>query len=151
MAKPKIIQSEKEKVDSVLSFLLIRSLLRPVSSTTAFSNKLVNRDGIIIKEPITSKEKDSLTSFDRIIFKLRRMLGSKISQLYSYNYIRNTDDKSTSLLTVKGSPERRAAIMKLRLDLEKLTEQYSFTDFDSALTELILEDLEEYRNAELNS
>jgi hypothetical protein len=107
----------REQIDDVLTFIMIRKLVMPVGKTPAHKLGLVDGLGRIIKEPETDKEKEALTTNDRLIFKLKRMLGSKITQLYSFMYIQTLGSDYYNNIVLRGGIEQRAAIKRLKKDI----------------------------------
>ena len=62
-------------------------------ATKAYDLGIIDEHGNVIKEPSSDEEKESLTVLDKIGFKIRRMLGSKISELSSFAYVKTIPEK----------------------------------------------------------
>tara|TARA_R110001606_G_scaffold352935_1_gene503412 strand:+ start:174 stop:650 length:477 start_codon:yes stop_codon:yes gene_type:complete len=127
-----------EQIDDVLSFILIRKLVTPVSRTKAYKLGLVDGLGRVIKEPETTVEKKALTTHDRLIFKLRRMLGSRISELNNFLYIQTIGSDYYSNLVLKGGIEQRTAIKRLKRDipLKLNSTEHDLDDVDYLLDDM---------------
>ncbi len=118
---------EKRNIDSILTFVLLKKIVTPITKTDAFKLGLVNNVGRVIKKPETDEEKDSLTLLDRFTFKLRRLLGSKLNQLHNFFFLQTLGNSFQNKLVVRGSVEQRAEIKRISRDLEKLSESYGYT------------------------
>lgn len=112
----------KENIDNILSYLLIKKLVTPITRTEAFHQGLVNSSGRVIREPETYEEKMSLTTLDRIIFKLKRLLGGKLMSLNSFLYLATMNNNMYDKLNVRGSINQRAEIERIKRDIEKISE-----------------------------
>jgi len=69
--------SEGRFVDYTMVFLIGRRLLRKVKDWPAFKLGLLDENGKVIKKPVTSEEKDSLTLLDRFILQLKTLIKPK--------------------------------------------------------------------------
>ena len=125
-----------EQIDDVLSFILIRKLVTPVARTKAYKLGLVDGLGRVIKEPETAVEKKALTTHDRLIFKLRRMLGSKISQLNNFLYIQTITSDYYSNLVLKGGIEQRSIVKRLKKDVQLNSTEHDLDDVDYLLDDM---------------
>ena len=136
-----------EQIDDVLTFITIRKLVTPVTRTKAHKLGLVDGLGRVIKEPVTKAEKTALTTHDRLIFKLKRMLGSRITQLYSFLYVQTISSDYYNNIVLKGGIEQRTAIKRLKRDIPKKFEDtnYNLDDMDYILDDInnIIELLDE--------
>lgn len=127
---------KQEQIDDVLSFILIRKLVTPVTKTKAYKLGLVDSLGRVIKEPETATEKKTLTTHDRLIFKLRRMLGSKISQLNNFLYIQTITSDYYSNLVLKGGIEQRSIVKRLKKDVQLNSTEHDLDDVDYLLDDM---------------
>lgn len=62
-----------------------------------------------------------------MVFKLKRMLGSRLAQLNAFIYLKSLDDDFYDNLIVTGSLSRKAAIKRMERDIEQVLEQYDVT------------------------
>lgn len=113
----------RKNIDSILSYVLIKSIMTNPMSTKAYDLGLIDEKGNIIKEPETEDEQDALTVLDKIGFKIRRMLGSRISELSSFAYIKSIPGKYQDLLST-NSVEKKAMVKRVTKDIENLSENH---------------------------
>ena len=113
----------RKNIDSILSYILIKSIMTNPMSTKAYDLGLIDEKGNIIKEPETEDEQDALTVLDKIGFNIRRMLGSRISELSSFAYIKSIPGKYQDLLST-NSVEKKAMVKRVTKDIENLSENH---------------------------
>jgi len=131
----------KQNIDSIITFLLLKKLITPFTSTIAYKLGLIDLNGKIIKVPETDKEKDALTILDRVIFKLKRLLGSKVLVLNRFMYLKTLNIDMYNKLNVKGTVEQRAEIIRINKDIQQMQEKYNM-GFDDILQIVLNESLE---------
>lgn len=131
----------KQNIDSIITFLLLKKLITPFTSTIAYKLGLIDLNGKIIKVPETDKEKDALTILDRVIFKLKRLLGSKVLVLNRFMYLKTLNIDMYNKLNVKGTVEQRAEIIRINKDIRQMQEKYNM-GFDDILQIVLNESLE---------
>ena len=131
----------KQNIDSIITFLLLKKLITPFTSTIAYKLGLIDSNGKIIKVPETDKEKDALTILDRVIFKLKRLLGSKVLVLNRFMYLKTLNIDMYNKLNVKGTVEQRAEIIRINKDIRQMQEKYQM-NFDDILQIVLNESLE---------
>lgn len=110
---------EKENIDNILTFVLIRKLVTPIIKHPAYMLGLVNAAGKVIKNPVTPKERMALTTLDKIIFKLKRLLGGKLLNLNNFLYLTTMNNDMYDKLVVRGNVSRRAEIQRIIQDVNK--------------------------------
>ena len=118
--------NKRQDIDSVLAYVLIKSILTNPQSTDAYGYGLVDEKGNTIKEPETADEKDSLTVLDKLGFKLRRMLGSRISEFSSFAYVKSIPEKYQDMLST-NSVEKKAQVKRIAKGIENLSESYDMS------------------------
>lgn len=116
------MQFLKTKSDAVVAFAFLKRLLESVVNSDAYKMKLVDSSGNIIKEPETEKEKAALTVLDQIVFKLRRMLGTKIMDFNKLLYLLQVSDNYINNLSLKDSKTEKSEITRLKKDIAKMNE-----------------------------
>jgi hypothetical protein len=62
-------------LDLFYTFQFLKRLTTPFNKTDAFKEGLIDANGKLLKSPKSLKEKDAYTSFDRLTFNLKRLLG----------------------------------------------------------------------------
>ena len=92
-----------DKINKLMAFLFIKRLITPVSRSQAFKLGLVDKTGRTIKEPETKEEKRALSIFDKFVFKLKRLMGSKLAQLNAFMFLQTIDTNFYDKLIVTGS------------------------------------------------
>jgi hypothetical protein len=118
------ISSQRINLDSVITYVLLKKLVTPIVRTKAFRMKLVDGAGKQLKEPATDAEKEAYTILDKIVFKIKRLLGGKLGSLFSFMYVGTLSNDYYNKLLVKGTVDQRAEIMRIKTDVRKLGEQY---------------------------
>ena len=110
MENPVTIDSEFNRLiegrffDTAIIFIFAYRLVKPVERWKAFELGLIDQDGNVLRKPTTSEEKNALTALDRLILKLKHLIGSyKIRLLTAYLLLRDsiqTDDEFKSDLNI---------------------------------------------------
>lgn len=134
--------NDKSNIDSILTYILIKKLITPTIKSKAYKLGLIDKQGRIIKKPETEDEKNVLTIFDKFIFKLKRLLGTRLLSLNRFLYLHTLNNDFYSKLIVKGTVEQRAEIQRIKKDVSQMTEKYD-KSMDEFLIGLINEDLRE--------
>ena len=70
--------------DALVVAVIVRKLLKPITSTEAYKLGLIDSKGKRIRKPENSKEKESYTILDKFIFKLKSILGHRVSILSTF-------------------------------------------------------------------
>lgn len=136
-----IINSKnKEKLDGLLTYLVVKNLVTPVAKSKAFKLGLVDNTGIIIRQPESQDEKDALGTFEKFMFKMKRMLGSKVSQLNNFMYLQSIEKDFFNNMIVTGNVDKRAEVTRIKRDMENIIEKYD-TNYDEVMKILISEKL----------
>lgn len=128
----------KQNIDTILSYILVKKLVTPIVNTKAYKLGLVNNAGKVIKEPKSEKEKDALTLLDKIVFKLKRLLGTRLLNLRNFLYLQVINNDFYSKLIVKGSIKQRAEILRIVKDVKNMRERYNI-DTESLICVLLEE------------
>jgi len=131
----------KSNVDTVLSYILIKKLVTPITRSDAFKLKLVNSAGKVIKEPATDRENEALTILDRVVFKLKRLLGGRLLNLNNFLYLQTINNNFYNKLVVRGTINQRAEIKRIAKDVKGLKEKYGL-DTDEVVYSLLKEEIE---------
>ena len=116
-----------KKIDQVLAFEIIKRLVTPIKATDAFKRGIVDEKGKLIKEPEGKEDERAYTVLDKLMFKLKRLLGGRLAQLNNFLYVQTLGDDIINNLIVKGSIERRPEVLKVKSGIEKLKEETGFT------------------------
>jgi hypothetical protein len=116
-----MVASQQEDIDSILTFILLKKICTPIVKLEAYKLGLINSSGKIIREPVTEEEKVALTLLDKLVLKLRRLLGSKTTALNTFLYMQILSNNFYNKLAVKGTVAQRAEIMRIKKDLDKIS------------------------------
>lgn len=126
---------KKDNIDDIVAFIFLKRLLTPINKTKPYKNGYVDDNGI------AKKESSDMSLLDRLTFKIKRMLGSKISQLNDFLYIRSMGDSIYSSIGATNV-DRLVVIKRLKDDIKKLEEKYG-SDIDSLVKILIYDEFRE--------
>jgi hypothetical protein len=140
------IKSKKRDVDALVTYLFLKKLMTPFFSSDAYKLKLIDNAGRIIKEPVTDAEKSALTLLDKFVLKIKRLLGSRISNLYNFLYLQTLGQNVYNNLIVMGSTAQRYEIKKIARDFKRLQESVDMSSDEviyTLLTEEIADQLEQ--------
>lgn len=133
---------QREDIDNIILYIILKKLITPFTRTKSYALGLINNAGRVIKQPETEEEKHALTMLDRLIFKLKRLLGSKLINLNSFLYLSTLTNDFYNKLVVKGSINQRAEIIRIKKDIQKLAEKYNRDDFQDVLKTLLIENMQ---------
>ena len=127
--------------DDVVSYVLIKRMLAPIVGSKAFKLGLIDLNGKILREPKTDAELSALTSLDRLVYKIRRLLGGKTNVLYEFIYSRSLSDAAYKNATFGISLQNRPEIKKVVASIKKskLNESKDLLDrLDIAISQRLL-------------
>jgi hypothetical protein len=133
--------NNKNNIDSIITFIFLKKLMTSFTQTNAYKLKLINASGKTIKIPQTDEEKNSLTILDKLVFKVKRLLGSKLLNLNKFFYLKTMNIDFYQKLMIKGSVEQRAEIIRINKDIQNLQEKYNL-DLEDLLSVVLNENLE---------
>jgi len=138
--KEKQVRDDSEKMEKVMAFILMKRLITPIKKTNAFKLGLVDRSGKVIKKAESDEEKKALSTLDKLIFKLKRLMGSKLAQLNTFMYLQTSEEDFSDNIIVLGGLEKRGMVKRVQDDLNKLLEKYDISQeefFNNMLNEEI--------------
>lgn len=135
-------QKHKSDVDTIMSYILVKKLVTPIVRSDAYKLKLVNGAGKVVREPQTDAEHEALTLLDRIVFKLKRLLGSRLLNLNNFLFLQTINNDFYNKLVVRGTVKQRAEIKRIAKDVKGIKEKYNM-DTEEIICSLIKEELEE--------
>lgn len=114
---------QRENIDNIISYIFIKKLVTPIVKSSAYKMGLVNNAGSVVRKPRNAKERNALTVLDKLIFKLKRLLGGKLTNLNTFLYLTSLSNDFYRKLMVRGSVVNRAELIKIRNDIDKLLEK----------------------------
>lgn len=133
--------NKKSEIDTVMSFILIKKIVTPINQTKAYKLGLVNGAGKVLREPKNDEEQESLTLLDRIVFKIKRLLNTKLLNLNNFLYLSTINNDFYSKLVIRGTIKQRAEILRITKDVKDIQEKYNINT-EELICSLIKEELE---------
>jgi hypothetical protein len=130
------IEKRKQEIDAVIAFILLKKLLTPINQTDAFKTGVVDAKGVAMSD---DKE---LSVLDKIIFKLKRLMGGKIHALNKFIYVKTLGGDYTRYLIPQAGVGKRAEVKRLMRDIDKLNEKYELDGLDEMFEMIIHEELQ---------
>ena len=134
-------QKHKSEVDTIMSYILIKKLVTPITQSKGYKLGLVSGAGKVIREPKTDAENESLTILDRIVYKIKRLLNTKLLNLNNFLYLTTINNDFYNKLVVRGTIKQRAEIKRIAKDVKGIKEKYNM-DTEEIICSLIKEELE---------
>jgi hypothetical protein len=134
-------QDHKSNIDTIISYLLIKKFVQPIVRSDAYKLKLVNGAGKVIKEPSNSREEEALTLLDRLVFKLKRLLGNRLLNLNNFLYLQTINNDFYSKLVVRGTIKQRSEIKRIAKDVKGIKEKYDLNN-DDLIYSLLKEEID---------
>jgi hypothetical protein len=128
-------------IDTILTYILIKKLITPIVRSKAYKLGLINNAGKQLREANTEEEKGAFTLLDKVVFKLKRLLGTKLLNLNNFLYLQTINSDFYNKLMVKGSITQRAEIIRINQDVKTIKEKYNMSEDDLVYT-LLKEDLD---------
>lgn len=131
------MKPNNSNIDAIISYMFIRKLATPIVKTDAYKLGIVGSNGKKIREPQTEADKNAFTILDQLIFKLKRLLGSKIATFNAFLWTTVGNNNISNKLIANGSIEQRVEIQRIRNQLTSITEKFQINDSD--LVTILLE------------
>ena len=110
----------KRNTDALLAYLFLKRLMTPFVRTDAYKLGLINNSGRVIKNPTNDIERDALTIFDKIIFKIKRLMGGKLLNFNKFLWLATTNDDLLNRIVVNGSMEERSEVQRIQKDIDNI-------------------------------
>lgn len=134
------VRDDSEKMEKVISFILMKRLITPIKKTKAFKLGLVDRAGKNIKKPETDEEKKAYTTLDKLIFKLKFLMGSRLAQMNIFMYLQSSEEDFSDSIKVLGGVEKRGMVKRVQDDMERMLEKYDITK-DEFFNTMLMEEM----------
>ena len=131
------MKPNNSNIDAIISYMFIRKLATPIIKTDAYKLGIVGSNGKKIRELQTEADKNAFTILDQLIFKLKRLLGSKIAVFNSFLWTTVGNNNISNKIIANGSIEQRVEIQRIRNQLTAITEKFQIEDKD--LVTILLE------------
>ena len=133
---------QRSNIDSIVGYIIIKKLTTPIVRTAAYKKGIVNNAGRQVRDPQTDIERQSFTLLDKIVFKLKRLLGGKISNFNNFLYLQTMSNDFYNKLIVRGTIKQRSEIDRIQKDIKHIKEKYDAST-EELVTYLINEDIKE--------
>ena len=114
------MDARKEHTSDIMMAVILRKLLKPATASKAFQYGLINSKGQQIREPKTKAEEESITSLDKLVWKIQRMLGTRINELQMFSYLNSFPEEIENYLYTTSSVWNRSQVTRAKVDLKKL-------------------------------
>lgn len=75
------------EIDNILVFVFLKSLTTIPVKTKAYKLGLIDKNGRLIKDPVTKEENNAISNLDLLMFKIREWLRPKMYYLSSANWL----------------------------------------------------------------
>lgn len=95
--------------DAIVVAVIVRKMIKPIRKSAAYRLGIVNEKGKKIRKPETPEEKKNFTILDKFIFKLKYLLGHRVSNLATFLLLLSDEDveQEYEMLIEKYDEERR--------------------------------------------
>ena len=81
------LTTHNRDIDNILVYIFLKSIITIPSKTKAYKLGLINKNGMLIRNPSTPQENEAISNLDLLMFKLRDWLKPKMSLLASINWL----------------------------------------------------------------
>jgi len=140
----------KKDIDNIVTYFFLKKITTPPQKMEAYSLGLIDRTGRVLRKPVTEDEKLSLTLLDRLVLKMRRLLGSRMSILNNFVYLQTTSPDFYSNIKVVGNISKRSEITRIKKSAKSYLESENITA-DELIRILLSEETEETDFTDLTS
>lgn len=82
------LSTHDRNIDNILVFVFLKSITTIPSKTKAYRLGLIDKNGVLIKQPETKEEHDCISNLDLLMFKIREWLRPKMVYLSNINWVR---------------------------------------------------------------
>lgn len=129
--REKIGLTEGRAMDYTIVYLIAKRLTKSIENLEAYKLGIIDDEGKKIREPKTSEEKDAYTILDRMILRLRHLIGNhKIASLTAAFLLSEETDATRT-----ESEEELIEHHRKKIQAEKLWEQFQELLEESGLEE----------------
>lgn len=119
------MSSHIRSIDNVLVFVFLKSLLTIPTTTEAFKLGLIDKDGNLIREPLTPKENDAISNLDLFMAKIRTWLRPHLQKMSSMTWVKSVGgkDRVQNALSNADMVAKRAFVIRCNDELDKILRQ----------------------------
>lgn len=120
--KINLINHDKH-IDNILVYVFLKSITTIPSKTKAYKLGLINSKGMLIKDPETQEEFDSISNLDLLMWKIRDWLKPKMTYISSVNWL--------------NSINKNIRLQNHLLNTDAITSQYVIRKINSELANIL--------------
>ena len=141
MNDPQLL-SEGRFIDGAILLVLTARLFKPFKSWDAYKLGIIDKNGVKIRDPETSKEKDAWSLLNRLLAKIKRMfvkhklIGSLLTFYVLLKEDASIQDDSVEMLVENKVRASRAQDLELKLRNEILNEGFTEDEYYTLVTNL---------------
>ena len=119
------MSSHVRSIDNVLVYVFLKSLLTIPTTTQAFKLGLIDKDGNLVREPVTPIEADAISNLDLFMAKLRTWLRPHLQKMSSMTWLRSAggNDRIQNSLSNADMVAKRAFVIRCNDELGKVLRQ----------------------------
>jgi len=134
--------SEGRFIDGAILLVLTARLFKPFKSWDAYKLGIIDKNGVKIRDPETSKEKDAWSLLNRLLAKIKRMfvkhklIGSLLTFYVLLKEDASIQDDSVEMLVENKVRASRAQDLELKLRNEILNEGFTEDEYYTLVTNL---------------
>ena len=114
--------SHSRSVDNALVFIFLKMLTTIPSRTKAYKLGLIDKDGRLIKQPVTKEENDSISNLDLLMFKIRKWLSSRLQYLSTVSWIKGAGNnvRLQNYFANTDVVSKQYQVQRINADLERI-------------------------------
>ena len=120
------LSAHNRDIDNILVFVFLKSITTIPTKTKAYRLGLIDRNGKLIKNPVTQEENDAISNLDLLMFKLREWLRPKMYCLASNNWIRGlyNDKRIQNYLLNTDYVSKQYVVSRLNNELDTILRKH---------------------------
>lgn len=142
-------RNKRSDVDALVAYLFLKKMMTPIRKMDAFKMGIVDGTGKVVRKPRTEREKQALTLLDKIILRIKRLLGNRIAKLFNFLYLQTLNNDLYNSMIVMGSVQQRAEIKRIANDINRLQESHGINNSEDMAYVLIEEYLTQIQEDEI--
>ena len=120
------LSTHNRDIDNVLVFVFLKAITTIPTKTKAYRLGLIDRNGKLIKNPVTKEENDAISNLDLLMFKLREWLRPKMYCFSTINWIRGlyNDKRIQNYLFNAEIVSKQHVVRQLNNDLDSVLRKH---------------------------
>lgn len=119
------VSSHIRSIDNVLVYVFLKSILTIPTSTEAFKLGLIDKDGNLIREPVTDIENAAISNLDLFMAKIRTWLKPHLQKMSCMTWTRSAGGKERIQNSLSNAEmvAKRAFVIRANDELDKILRQ----------------------------